>query len=184
MDLFEESLKRHGTYDSLRDLAQEITDKIPETGSRAVRLQHPTHLLQRRWNERSRKHQKLSFSKTVLVYEYDQGYKDMPMRPESTRFHDEDEDDDGRDSMRKGPWPRNRFMRRWNRLDGEYYWQAYGKEATKKKYRYDDVKKNYVCTTVEEAKDLSGREERMREKAMAKRQERLREQERGDLEEA
>ena len=75
-------------------------------------------------------------------------------------------------------------MRRWNRLDGEYYWQAYGKEATKKKYRYDDVKKNYVCTTVEEAKDLSGREERMREKAMAKRQERLREEERGDLEEA
>ncbi|CAF9943514.1 MAG: hypothetical protein ALECFALPRED_000529, partial [Alectoria fallacina] len=172
VDLFDESLKRHGNHYSTHNLAREVAEKIPKRGSRGVCLQDPANLLQRRLSERRRQQRKPDFSKTVLVHEYDQGHKDMPMRPGSTMFHD---DDDG-ESEDAGPWPRNKFTSRNSKMDSKFYWQAYGHEASMKRLRYDSEKKDYVWTTLEEAKDLSGKEERMREKAKAKREEKLREE--------
>ncbi|CAD6565185.1 MAG: hypothetical protein ASARMPRED_006503 [Alectoria sarmentosa] len=170
IDLFDESLRQHRNYYSVHNLAQEVAEKIPERGSRGVSLQDPANLLQRRLSERRRQQRKLDFSKTVLVYGYDPGCKDMPMRPESTIFHD----DDG-ESGDAGPWPRNKFTSRNSEMDSKFYWQAYGHEASMRRLRYDSEKKDYVWTTLEEAKDLSGKEERMREKAKAQREEEVRE---------
>lgn len=95
----------------------------------------------------------------------------MPVRSERTKFHD-----DGNESKHVGPWPRNRLTGRRDPLETMYHWQAYGKEAGAKMFRYDGVKKDYVQTTLEEAKDLSGKEERMREKARAMREQSLEEE--------
>ena len=177
-------------------MAKEPADPIAEPDHRGVCLQDPKHLLQRRMNERSRRHQKLAFSKTALVYEYESGGRDMPMRPERTKFHDDDDDDKDDDDdnanndegrgggfTHKAPWPRNRFMRRWNALDDGHYLQAFGFEMQEKKVWYDSVKKERVWMTLVDAKDVSGREESIREKAMARREERVREEDVRSLEE-
>ena len=89
----------------------------------------------------------------------------MPARSEGTKFHD-----DGNESKHVGPWPRNRLTGQRDPLDAMYHWQTYGMETGAKMSGYDGVKKDYVRTTLEEAKDLSGREERIREKARAMRE--------------
>lgn len=88
------------------------------------------------------------------------------MRPAGTKFHDDDGDEG---SILAGPWPRYWFSGRMNVLDLKFLGQAHDPVAGRKKVWYDSVKKDYVRTTLEEAKDISGREERMREKAMARR---------------
>ncbi|KAF6235107.1 hypothetical protein HO173_006734 [Letharia columbiana] len=161
IDPFDQSLKRHPNYYyySTHNLSQEVE---PENGSRGVRLRHPDHLLERR-------RQKLGFAPTALVYEYGQeGQRDMPMRPAGTKFHDDGGDGD-EGSILAGPWPRYWFSGRMNVLDLKFLGQAHDPVAGRKKVWYDSVKKDYVWTTLEEAKDMSGREERMREKAMARR---------------
>lgn len=171
IDLFEESLRRNRNNPNSQYSAQEVADKIPQNGSRGVPLQDPAILLERRLSQRRRRHQKLEFAKTAFVYVYGQGVEDMPVRHESTKFHD----DDG-DPKNAGPWRRNRFTRLRNELDAMHYLQACDLEACKMMVRWDSVKKDYKWTTWEKAKDLSGREDKLREKAMAKRAELLREE--------
>lgn len=175
------SLNHHRSNHSTCTMAEEPADPIAEQDGRGVCLQDPTHLLHHRKNERSRRHQKFRFSETALVYEYELGGRDMPMRPERTKFHDDDKDDDeeeddnanidesqGGGFAPKAPWPRNGFPRRGKALDDEHYRQTHGLElAKKKKVWYDSVKKECVRTKLENSKDVSGREEKMREKAMA-----------------
>ncbi len=179
-------------------MAEEPADPIAEQDGRGVCLQDPTHECLQRKNER-RRHQKFRFSKTALVYEYELGGRDMPMRPENAKFHDDDKDDDddednaNNDESQGGrfahnaPWPRNGFPRRGKAFDDEHYRQTHGSElAKKKKVWYDSVKKEYVRMKLENAKDVSGREEKMREKAMAmaRREGRVREEDVRSLEEA
>ncbi len=194
------SLNHHRSNHSTSTMAEEPADPIAEQDGRGVCLQDPTYLFHHRKNERSRSHQKLLFSKTALVYEYELGGRDMPMRPERTKFHDDDKDDDdeeddnanndesrGGEFAHKAPWPRNGFPRRERALDDEHYLQTHGVElAKKKKVWYGSVKKEYVRTKLKNAKDVSGREEKMREKAMAmaRREGRVREEDVRSLEEA
>lgn len=88
----------------------------------------------------------------------------MPTRQESTKLHDCGDANCG------GPWPRNREAKWDSELDRFFRDQA--DKAREKRWRYDSVKKVDVWIILEEGKDLSGREERMREKAMATRKER------------
>lgn len=73
IDLFDESLKRNRSSYSMHNLAQEVKDKIPDTGRVGVRLQDPAALLRSRLLERRRKKRNtLTFSKTALLHVYDQ----------------------------------------------------------------------------------------------------------------
>lgn len=150
----------------MHNLAQEAREAIPETDRMGVRLQNPEDLLRRRLRERRRK--PVDFRNTVLLHVYDlEGGKDVPTREESTIFHGDGDANCG------GPWPRNKEAKWEIGVDRMFLEQA---KFCEKRWRYDSVKKTDVENKLVEGKDLSGREERMKEKALAKREERLREE--------